>query len=121
MKETTLVMPPNLLVFEKDKSTFVSDNFVIEMGFDPKNISTEDANQLGQYAFSFFRPLFNGTPFGNEMEGAIMFVMGELERVTPTRFHPLLKYRIDKSPWFHKPHLTWNVIMNQHLIVSFTN
>lgn len=119
----SLVRPADLLVLEEDTQAFLPDNFVTDMGFDPRNISTEDANQLCQYAFAFFRPMVNGLTFGREMEGAIYFVMGELERVVDSRFYKELKYKLVKSSWLEKPTVRWQVIQicNDKLIVSFTN
>lgn len=118
-----LTRPTDLPVLEEDPVASLSDTFVTDMGFDPKRITVEDANQLCQYAFAFFRPMINGLAFGHEMEGAIYFVMGELERVVDTRFHKELKYKLIKSPWYQKPQVTWKVVQecNDKLIVSFSN
>lgn len=99
--------------------TFLEDNGYSRL----VALTQEEVCNLAQLAFEFYRPELLGEEMDYKMEDKIHRIFQDLESKLRPRDRDLAKYRIQyirSDPWrVRTPALTWNVLIGNHLVISF--
>lgn len=96
------------------------DNFLAQHDLDNRKLTDENVNYLARLALDHFRSELMGMPMDWYLEEKIEQVFNELKRQLPTSNFEWHIQKQRASYWqVGESYLTWNVIVNKHLAVSF--
>lgn len=119
-----LCRPEDLSVIEST-DIHLPEDFLAKHCMHNRPLTEVDINHLTMWALEYFRPLLHGTEMDWDLEARIDQIFNELKDLVPNQYKSLVCWHIQKirpDPWrCGEPSLTWNVIMNKHLVVSFTS
>lgn len=115
-------IPVDLPVIEST-AIHLPDDFLAQHGMDNCSLTDENINYLAQWALDHFRPDLIGMGMDWNLEEKLDQIFRELKALIPTYQQNKFKWHIQKnraSYWqAGQSFLTWNVIVNNHLAVSF--
>ncbi|ARV77077.1 hypothetical protein PHABIO_446 [Pseudomonas phage Phabio] len=115
-----LCRPEDLQVTESS-GIHLPEDFLAKHCLHNRRLTDENINHLAQWALEHFRPELYGTLMDWDMEAKIEQVFRELQALLPKPEQMVWHIQKQRANYWQvgQSYLTWNVIVNKHLAVSF--